>query len=196
MGTRGYDMSTRAAARERTRRQIMRAAVERLADQRYDDVTLAAVADAAGVTVQTVLNHFGSKEGMVRAAAAFFADEVPDLRGIVEPGDIRGAVAALLRQYEVMGDGNWRLAADADRHAVLHELVEGGRAAHRAWLETTFAPLLPPAGPEREDTLAALYAITDVGTWRLLRRDLGRTAAQTEGALVRLIQSLLEGGAS
>lgn len=189
-------MSTRAAARERTREQILRAAIERLADQRYDDVTLGAVAEAAGVTVQTVLNHFGSKEGMVAAAAGFFADEVPDLRGAVEPGDIRGAIGALLRQYEVMGDANWRLTADAERHAVLGTLVEGARTQHRAWLESTFAPLLPEPGRDRDDALAALYAITDVGTWKLLRRDLGHTAEQTQAVLVRLTEALHGGDRS
>ena len=35
----------------------------------FEDVTLAAIAAAAGVSHQTVLNHFSSKEGVVLAVA-------------------------------------------------------------------------------------------------------------------------------
>lgn len=191
MGARGreYDMTTRAAATGRTRDRLLRAAQERFAGRRYDDVTLAGVADAAGVTVQTLLNHFGSKEGLFAAAAEFFAGEVADLRGPVEPGDIDAAAHALMRHYEVLGDANWRAVADSDRQRVLQELLDSARAAHRAWVEEVFAPQLA-VGADREERVAALYAATDVGTWKLLRRDLGQTPEQTRAVLRRLIAGI------
>ncbi|QEO15494.1 TetR/AcrR family transcriptional regulator [Agromyces intestinalis] len=194
-GVREYDMTTRAASSGRTRERILRAAAERFAGAHYDDVTLAGVADAAGVTVQTVFNHFGSKEGLLTASIAHFAGEVADLRGNVAPGDVDGAVDALMRNYEVLGDGNWRAIADADRQAALRPLLEGARAQHRAWLEQVFGPHLPGGGTARAGVVDALYAATDVGSWKLLRRDLGRSESETRAVLHRLVTAVLEGSA-
>lgn len=191
---REYDMTTRAAAAGRTRDRLLRAARDNFGDRRYDDVTLAAVASAAGVTVQTLLNHFGSKEGLFAAAAEYFAREVGDLRGPVELGDIPGAVDALLRHYEVLGDANWRAVADAEGQPLLRKLIEGARDIQRAWLVSVFGPLLP-TGAAREGTLTALYAITDVGTWKLLRRDLGCSENETRDVWIRMLKAQL-GGAS
>jgi len=191
---REYDMTTRAAASGRTRDRLLRATRDRFADRRYDDVTLADVAAAAGVTVQTLLNHFGSKEGLLRVAAEFFAGEIADLRGPVDPGDVDGAIEALLRHYEVLGDANWRLVADAERQPALRELLVGARAEQRAWLEAVFGPRLPRRDVDREEAVTALYATTDVGTWKLLRRDLACTPEQTRAVLRRLIAAQLEGG--
>ncbi|WP_165314353.1 TetR/AcrR family transcriptional regulator [Agromyces protaetiae] len=187
-------MTARAARAVRTRERILMAAAVRFADAHYDDVTLAGIAEAAGVTVQTVFNHFGSKEGLLRAGIEHFAGAVADLRGPVEPGDLDGAIDALMRHYEAFGDGNWRAVADAERQPVLRELLESARGEHRKWLETVFAPQLP--GPEtsaRTALVDALYAATDVGTWKLLRRDLGRSESETRALLRRLVGTLLEG---
>jgi len=190
-GAREYDMTGRAAASGRTRDRLLRAARDRFLERRYDEVTLVNVADAAGVTVQTLLNHFGSKEGLLAAASEHFVGEVDDLRGPVEPGDVDGAIDALLRHYELLGDANWRFVADSERQTSLHGLLEGARAAHREWLETVFAPGLSAEGEARDETVTALYAITDVGTWKLLRRDLGYTLEQTRAVLRRLIAAQL-----
>jgi len=44
---------------------------------------------------------------------------------------------------------------------------------------STFAEHLPTGPAARRRTLAALYAATDVGTWRLLRLDLGHSRRVT-----------------
>ena len=52
-------------------------------ERAFEDVTLAAIASAAGVSHQTVLNHFESKEGVVLAVAEILArgHDVGPLRG-------------------------------------------------------------------------------------------------------------------
>ncbi|WP_205649336.1 TetR/AcrR family transcriptional regulator [Agromyces sp. LHK192] len=196
MGTVGreYDMSTRSVAAGRTRQRLLLAARDRFTGARFADVTLADLASTAGVTVQTLLNHFGSKEGLLLAASEEFAAEVADLRGPVEPGDLDGAVDALIRHYEFLGDMNWRFAADVDPDGPFAGLLAGARDEHRAWLETVFAPALPDSPAERDDLLVALYAATDVGSWKLLRRDLGCSPDQTRATIRRLIAGLLERG--
>ena len=187
-------MTARSAAAGRTRERLLQAARDGFADRRYADVTLAEVASAAGVTVQTLLNHFGSKEGLLVASMERFAGEVADLRGHVEPGDVDGAVDALLRHYEALGDANWRFVADAESQPTMQAMLDGARGHQRAWLAHVFGPHLPDESRERDELLTALYAATDVGTWKLLRRDLALTPAQTRAALRRLIAGLLQGG--
>ena len=66
-----------------------------------------------------------------------------------------------------------------------------GRAGHRGWLEEVFAPALPTTASSRGRVVDALYAATDVGTWKLLRRDLGLSRARTAGAIEVLVRGAL-----
>jgi AcrR family transcriptional regulator len=189
---RSYRMRARAATVDRTRERILAVARDRFVDLPYDEVRLADVAAAAGVTQQTLLNHFSSKEGLLLGVVAVLAPEVEALRGPVPAGDVDAAVRALMRQYEALGDANVRLAAVAERIPELAQGVEFGRAHHTAWLEETFAGSLPGEARARRRSVAALYAVTDVGTWKLLRRDLGRSRTETTAVLRLLLRAALE----
>jgi AcrR family transcriptional regulator len=185
-------MGARAGSVERTRERILAAARDRFFDLPYDDVRLAEIAAAAGVSEQTVLNHFTSKERLLLAVAEFVAPEVESLRSPTVPGDVDAAVRGLMRQYEALGDANVRLVAVAERIPELARGIEFGRARHLAWLEESFGDALPVAPAARRRAVAALYAVTDVGTWKLLRRDLGRPRADTARILRGLLRSALE----
>ncbi|UOY02479.1 TetR/AcrR family transcriptional regulator [Blastococcus sp. PRF04-17] len=189
---RSYRMTARAATVGRTRERILAVARDRFFSAPYDEVRLAEVAAAAGVSEQTLLNHFSSKEGLLLAVVEFVAPEIEALRGPVAPGDVDAAVRALMRQYEALGDANVRLAAVAERIPELAAGVEFGRRHHTAWLEATFADSLPDDPRARRRTVAALYAVTDVGTWKLLRRDLGHSRAETAAVLRLLLRAALE----
>lgn len=188
---RAYQMTSRARGVERTRERILAVARERLVARPYDEMTLAEIAGAAGVTTQTLLNHFSSKEGLALAVVDVLGREIAALRGPVAPGDVAGFVRGLMRQYEALGDANVRLAAVAERIPPLAEGVELARAHHTAWLEEAFGGQLPAAPRERRPVLAALYAVTDVGTWKLLRRDLGHSRAETTAVLISLVRAAL-----
>jgi hypothetical protein len=63
-----------------------------------------------------------------------------------------------------------------------------GRRFHWQWVERTFAPLLDGlSAREQRRRTAALVAVTDVYTWKLLRRDLGLSRAETERVLIEMI---------
>ena len=66
---RPYRMKARAQAAEATAQAIIAAARVLFAERPYDQVSLPAIAQGAGVTVQTVLRRFGSKEELFAAAA-------------------------------------------------------------------------------------------------------------------------------
>ena len=66
--TRAYSMTTRAEAAERTRLAVLDATVALAMTKRLADISLEDVAGRAGVSVQTVLRKFGSRDGLVEAA--------------------------------------------------------------------------------------------------------------------------------
>lgn len=84
--------------------------------------------------------------------------------------------------------------AAVESSPALAAMAERGRAEHRGWLEDTFANRLPADPRRREHALAALYAATDVGTWRLLRLDLGQGPEATIEVLTMLIDGALAAG--
>ena len=66
---RPYRMRARAQAAQATAQAIIAAARVLFAERPYDQVSLPVIAERAGVTVQTVLRRFGSKEELFAAAA-------------------------------------------------------------------------------------------------------------------------------
>jgi len=188
---RSYTMTSRADAVASTKERIATAALELLMERRFDDVTLTDIATGAGVSHQTVLNHFESKEGVAFAAADLVVASTNDARSGVTPGDTVGAVRRLVADYEQMGDANARWAMDVEHLGSLAPLIEQARHSHRAWLEAAFEPYLPAEAKARRRVVNALHAATDVYTWKLLRRDLGVTRAETERTMVRLVDGTL-----
>jgi AcrR family transcriptional regulator len=178
-----YSMELRAAAAEATRERILDAAGEAFLDSWYDDVTLAGVARRAGVSGQTVLNHFGSKERLFAAVHTRFGEQVVTRRYTPEPGDVAGAVEALMEDYEITGDAVIRLLALEEKVPAVRSLLAQGREGHRKWVETMFgAPELVPE----------LIVATDVYTWKLLRRDQRLSRKNTAAAMRRMVEALLE----
>jgi AcrR family transcriptional regulator len=159
------------------------AALELFAEQRYDQITLAAVAERAGVGVEMIIRRMQTKEGLVRAARGWIAPQVEAARGF--PGSDAAAVAAALeRIYEPWGALADRTLRQKDASPALADCVRGGRVAHRAWIEAVF-PDIPPK------LLPALSGVCGVELWLVLRREGGLTADQTRDTVAHLIRSLL-----
>ncbi|WP_307827958.1 TetR/AcrR family transcriptional regulator [Nocardioides sp. SYSU D00038] len=196
MARRGYDMGARAAAQERTREAILDAAVQLFDGAWYDQVTLADVARRAGVSQQTVVNHFGSKIGLYLAGVAErFAPLVRADRARAVPGDVASVVETVVRDYERTGDSTWRTVALVEREPALRELFEGGRRAHREFVEEVFAPQLAGRRGARRERLVQLLATTlEVGTWHSLRRDAGLDQETTASHLRALVEAVLAAG--
>ncbi len=190
---RTYTMTARADSVASTRETIVRSAMHLFFDNYYEDVTLVDIAQAAGVSHQTVLNHFSSKEGVASAVADLLGTETTDARYEAVPGDVGGAVRILVGEYERFGDANARWAASAERLPNLAAILDKARESHRAWLERCFGALLPTGAAGRRRTINALYAATDVYTWKLLRRDLAVSRAETERTIVQLVEGVLDG---
>ena len=189
-GRRPYRMTARAAAAAATGERILDAAAEVFYDK--GDLALDDVAARAGVTVQTVIRRFGGREGLFAAALARESGRVSDQRDTAAVGDVPAAVRVLADHYEEMGDRVLALLALEDRSAAAAQVVGQGRLLHRAWCERVLAPAL--AGLDeaaRARRLAQLVAVTDVYTWKLLRRDAGLSRDDVELALRELLDPLM-----
>jgi len=186
-------MTARDRSRAATREAILDAAVELFTPAWFDEVTLADVAARAGVSQQTVVNHFGSKMGLyLTGVRERVAPTIAEARAGVAPGDVRAIVAAVVRDYETSGDGTFRTVALADRVEELRKVVQGGRAAHRAWVEQVFAPQLRRRrGASRDRVLRLLVTVLDVTTWKTLRRDEGLDQEATAEHLLAMIEAVL-----
>ncbi|HEU5000058.1 MAG TPA: TetR/AcrR family transcriptional regulator [Lapillicoccus sp.] len=188
---RHYVLRARATAVEQRRQRILAVAADALFTLPFDDLTLPLVAARAGVSTQTVRNHVESKEGLLRAVGDYLSERQRTSREAAAGLDSAGVARMLVREYETYGRAMTRLWAALERSPALSELAQRGRREHRAWLGTTFKDRLPTQARLREHRLAALYAATDVGTWRLLRLDLGHSERMTTDVMRTLIDGAL-----
>ena len=185
---RPYRMTARAHAAEATAAAIIAAARVLFAERAYDEVSLPAIAERAGVTVQTVLRRFGSKQELFGAAARERSGQIRADREAAPPGDIGHLVA----HYERWGDEQAHLLAQEARVPAIRAITDAGRRYHRDWITRAYAPPLSKLSPAtRRRKLAQLTAVTDLATWRLLRRELGLSPDQTTAAIRELVDACL-----
>ena len=186
---RAYRMTERARTVERTRTRILEAVVALHLQRLSSDISLADMAAAAGVSVQTVLRHFGTREGLIEAAREHAVTEVEEERR-TDTGDVSGAVRAVVDHYERRGDGVLVLLAQEGTESFAAQVTAQGRAMHRQWVLESFAPLLP-AGKAAQQVVDLLVVATDVYTWKLLRRDRGLSAVRTRQRMEALVRAVL-----
>ena len=190
-GPRPYRQSARAESAEATGRLILEAFLARLMEQWFDEITLDRVAEDAGVTVQTVVRRFGGKEGLLTSAVQVMGAQIEAQRA-APPGDMDRLVENLIGDYEKTGDAVIRLLALEPRHAALKKVLDFGRGEHQRWVSAVFADSLSKLGPvDRQRALDALVIVTDVYTWKLLRRDMGRSVRATAATMKDLIKGTL-----
>src|SRR4051794_40669643 len=103
MNTRSYRQGRRAEAAQARTEAILAAAVELFAERPLEQITLADVAERAGVGLQTLIRRVQTKDGLVRAANAYTAERIGAARGEPDSSDPDAVAAALMNQYESWG---------------------------------------------------------------------------------------------
>jgi AcrR family transcriptional regulator len=190
---RPYRMQARAEATAATQERILAAAETAFDELPLNELTLAAVAERAGVSVQTVLRHFGSRDGLFMASLAYSSVKMGDDRDVEPNGDVEEIVGVLVDHYERFGDRILRWLSQEDAVPTLHLLTDVGRAYHLDWCKKAFAPALKGLRKERRERRAfQLAALTDIYVWKILRRDRGLSVAQTKLAMREMIEPLTE----
>jgi AcrR family transcriptional regulator len=196
MTARTYRQTRRAAATGRTREAIVGAARDLFREEPQVDPSLEAVAARAAVSTRTVIRQFGSKEGLLEAAILAGVEDAAITRH-AEPGDVGGAVGAIVAHYEAMGDEVMRWLALAERLPFVRQVTDRGAESHFEWVEAVFAPDLVGLGRgERRLRRAALATATDVYVWHLLRRREGLGREVTRAAMLDLVEAARRSGAA
>ncbi len=192
---RAYRGTIQAEIAALTAQRIIQAGLTLFDEQWGDTITLEQIAERAGVTTQTLLRHFGSKENLADTISqeAFRLSQ----QQLIEPpvGDIAGIASGLVVYYEADGRRMLRGLAQEERYPELHSIIDVARTSHKAWLERAFASSLAPLeATERVRLLAQLYTLTSVYTWYQLRHDCTLSSEETANALQGMLTALFTPG--
>jgi AcrR family transcriptional regulator len=199
---RSYSSAKRQAQAQETRRAILDAAHQLFVANGYAATTIQAVAEGAGVAVQTVYAVFGNKRELLRQLieAMITGDDEPEpiteraeaLAVAAEPDARRRAEldAALSRSItervapiiRVVGEA---AASDPELAAVM----EAVKAARREEMITSATIVAGPDGlsVDVEEAAATLYVIYSPQVADMLMRDYGWSADRYEQWLARMI---------
>lgn len=189
---RSYDTTARAQAAQERAERCVELFADMLRNDWYRDITLERVAEEAGITVPTVLRYFGSKEGLLRAAADAHGERYMTERKAAPVGDVPAIVRSVVEGYERRGDFTIRMLVQEERIAALQEYTERGRREHRKAVRYAFAPYLEGLGPAaRARMLDELTTALDVYVWKVLRRDRKRSPADVRGFMETAVNAIL-----
>lgn len=184
-----YRQTARAAATEQLQQRVATAFYKLLLSRWIDEITLDEVAALAGTTRQTVVRMFGGKEGLLEAVAAIVEAQAEPRLLLPHGASIQDALRALISHYEVVGDLVIRLLAQEERHPALRPILDLGRRVHRTWVAEWFGRGLKGAEAERQIT--RLVVVTDVYTWKLLRRDFGHSEKEVTVLMAGLLKQMM-----
>ncbi len=189
---RPYKQVARARASARTRDALLDSANDELFAGDWSKASLESLSARAGVTKQTLLRHFGSKDGLLIEAIMRGAARVHDQRWSAPRGDIAGTVENLLDHYEEWGERSMRIGAWQRGPVMLALVSKAARKFHYDWVEYTFGPWLDPLdGQTRVRRRAALIALCDLQSWWILSHDLELPRSEIHVILLDMIERLL-----
>jgi AcrR family transcriptional regulator len=190
---RPYKQVARAQAQERTRDALIDAAKDEFFAGNWLKASLESLSAKAGVTKQTLLRHFGTKDGLLMQGMTRLGSEMRDQRWSAPVGDIPSIVDNLLEHYDDWGQRSMRLGAWQSGPTILAMISQAARQFHYDWVEYAFAPQLKGLrGKARARRRVALIAICDVQTWWILSHDLELPQTEVRAILIDLIERLVE----
>lgn len=189
--TRSYNKIARAQAEEATGEAILNAARNAFATGLFDRVTLRQIATESGVTVQTVIRRYGTKEELFEHLAEREGKRIIAEREVPADQGLPAALDALVRHYERDGDMMINFIHQEHLFEPVRRIIARGRQVHRQWVELHCRDLLPRQNSqERDHMLFAAIAATDLFTWKLLRRDHGLEPDSVTGIMRRMLTGL------
>jgi AcrR family transcriptional regulator len=185
---RPYESPLRVEQMEQTRRRILQATADVVADETVDEVTVPVVALRARVSVRTVYRHFPTKEGLFDAFAEWAEENLRlVLRSYPETLEgVREMAPALYRMYDERAPLIRALLSK--RGQEIRTRTRRGRLKtfERAMREVT-ADLDPAA---RRRALAVVYLLVSAPAWQAMRDQWeldGDEAGRAAGWAVRVL---------
>lgn len=185
---RPYRQTARAEAAEGLRQRVIMAFHDLLLSRWIDEITLDEVALSAGTTRQTVIRLFGGKDGLLERVIGLVSARAEPRVSLSRDVSPQAAIEALIAHYEAVGDMIVRFLAQEERHCALRPLLAKGRREHRAWVAERFGSTQNGLNArERERQITRLVVATDIYTWKLLRRDFGKSQHEVLQLMVSII---------
>jgi AcrR family transcriptional regulator len=191
----GQQLDGRTQRALRTREAIVDATIELI--ERGDlRPTAPRVAEAAGVSVRSIFQHFDDLATLHAAMAERLVERVA-LLIVPIPSDVPVAerLPRFAHQRGLLLDAVSPIRRAADVHgpfsAEITARLRDGQAYLRAEVDVTFRPELERLGDAQGEALDALDAVFSWTTWERLRVGLGRSAVRAEAVLVRLAEGVL-----
>ncbi len=189
---RAYRGTVQAEIAALTEQRIIEAGLTLFDEQWADQITLDQIAERAGVTVQTLLRRFGSKERLANAVSQEAFRRAVQQRIEAPTGDLTTIVHGLIAYYEAGGERMLRGLAQEARHPQLHAIIDVARTSHREWLQRAFKTQLEQRDAVTQARLLAqLSVLTGVSTWYQLRYEAGLNQEETAHALYEMIEKFL-----
>lgn len=207
-GTRPYRSERRVEQARRTRQRLVAAATEMFLTRGYAGTTMRAIATAAGVSVPTLEQQFGSKVRLLKAtidvAIAGDDDEVPVLnrawadqsRAAGDPDEFLAIVAGVLTSSQSRSAGLvlavFEGAVTDPTLAELSVMMISQRAATAGWIVdelTGKAPLRDDLN--RDDAVDTLWLLMDPAVFDRLVRQRGWSIQHYERWFARSARCLL-----
>ena len=195
-GNRAYRQGLRAETAEANTQRILECRVGALqrAALRPDHPRAGGPARAGVGFLTRHAGRIRPEFGLVRAVDECIQPLIGSARGEPSSADPASVAAALAPQYERWGALIDRTLRQEDVSPALAEGAEGGRAAHRAWIDAAFAEALAARRPAARRRLRArLVAVCGVELWLVLRRDEGLTVAEARDTVADLVSACLAG---
>ncbi len=177
-----------------TERHILEAAGHIIFTEDFDALSMRRVAAQAGVSLSTVVRHFGTKDALLAALVAFGDndEERNDYRSAMTQGDVAAAVRIVTGDYEQSGQHLMHMLGQEHRFPALSQLLDIGRRGHRRWVRWAFEPQLAGRTDAVRNQLEDLLVVaTDVFTWKLLRIDRRLSGKATRAAMTTLCEAVL-----
>jgi len=192
----------RARQAAETRREILEAARRLFVERGYAATSVADVAAAAGVAIQTIYASVGSKRALLGSLADHLDAEsgVPEalraIRGATDAREvIRHGVGITRRFNEGGGDILRALASAAAVEPEMAALLAEGQRRHRAGTRSAVELIASRWGlrdPMTTDRGAAIFAtITSIASWQGLHDDHGWSFDEIEDWMVATLVAAL-----
>lgn len=199
---RRYSSRRRAQQASQTRRDVVDAATALFAERGWAGTTISAVAERAGVAIDTIYTGFGSKAGLLAAAKELAkvgdTDSTPlmDRPEYVQLSEGTSAERLQLSARLIAGvnestralDAVWREAAASD--VQLATTLREREAGRRQTLADGFLRVL--AHPLDEQALDSIWVLTSPEAFAKLRVERGWTLARYEHWLVTMMELLTD----
>jgi AcrR family transcriptional regulator len=185
---RPYRSSLRARQAAGTKELIVRAVGVQLANGGIEDLSVARVAERAGVSERTVYRHFPTREALFDGLAAWVRGTVLDLPDPLRAEELPEAIAASFvsfDEHEAMMRGF--LATPGGQELRAHVRQKRLRRINDA-LEAALGDVEPETA---RYTRAVIANLCSTATWQALRDEAGLTGAEAGQAVALAIRALI-----